>query len=268
MGYESLSTVIVLVIVVLMLAVWLPRRDGQRYETCDGASRGPVFLVAASGGRRQRDQVLGRAHAAGERGNHAAKPAAQGHVGGGAYRTGTAYAPRGRASPRRHRGRAGGGHGRRHRPGGCPAFQPAVRADSRRTAAGGAGTGCQRPPATRARGERKVAERRARRSQAKPVQPVVQARERDASAAPTEARWSSGRSAGRCGSRRRRRPASRRAVRPAMPTWWMSIRWWSRSAPTTTASSRSGMTFGATIPPHAEAPYTRERAGGAGRCHH
>ena len=35
--------------------------------------------------------------------------------------------------------------------------------------------------------ERKVAERRARRSQAKPVQPVVQARERDASAAPTEA---------------------------------------------------------------------------------
>ena len=241
------------------------QKDGQRYETCDGASRGPVFLVAASGGRRQRDQVLGCAHAAGERAimqpsqPHKAMSAAE-HI----------------AQVRRMRREAA--HRRAVIAGVLAAatvvvivlavvlrFQPAVRADSGGLLLAVLGL-VSTPPATRARGSARwrnaVPGDRRPSPSSRLFRPVSRTRPR-----PRPRRWNSGRFAGRCGSRRRRRPASKRAVRPAMPTWWMSIRWWSRSAPTTTASSRSGMTFERRYPACRGALH-RERAGGAGRCHH
>ena len=59
MGYESLSTVIVLVIVVLMLAVWLPRRtvNGMKHvmEHREDRYSSSLHLVDADSGTKFSD---------------------------------------------------------------------------------------------------------------------------------------------------------------------------------------------------------------------
>ena len=186
MGYESLSTVIVLVIVVLMLAVWLPRRtvNGMKHvmEHREDRYSSSLHLVDADSGTKFSDVRTPQAKGAIMQPSqpHKAMSAAE-HI----------------AQVRRMRREAAR---RRAVIAGVLAaatvvvivlavvlrFSPLLALIPGGLLLAVLGLGVNAARHARA-WERKVAERRARRSQAKPVQPVVQARERDASAAPTEA---------------------------------------------------------------------------------
>lgn len=186
MGYESLSTVIVLVIVVLMLAVWLPRRtvNGMKHvmEHREDRYSSSLHLVDADSGTKFSDVRTPQAKGAIMQPSqpHKAMSAAE-HI----------------AQVRRMRREAA--HRRAVIAGVLAAttvvvvvlavvlrFSPLFALIPGGLLLVVVGLGINAARHARA-WERKVAERRARRSQAKPVQPVVQARERDASAAPTEA---------------------------------------------------------------------------------
>ena len=186
MGYESLSTVIVLVIVVLMLAVWLPRRtvNGMKHvmEHREDRYSSSLHLVDADSGTKFSDVRTPQAKGAIMQPSqpHKAMSAAE-HI----------------AQVRRMRREAAR---RRAVIAGVLAaatvvvivlavvlrFSPLFALIPGGLLLAVLGLGVNAARHARA-WERKVAERRAKRSQAKPVQPVVQARERDASAAPTEA---------------------------------------------------------------------------------
>ena len=179
MGYESLSTVIVLVIVVLMLAVWLPRRtvNGMKHvmEHREDRYSSSLHLVDADSGTKFSDVRTPQAKGAIMQPSqpHKAMSAAE-HI----------------AQVRRMRREAA----RRRAVATVVVivlavvlrFSPLFALIPGGLLLAVLGLGVNAARHARA-WERKVAERRARRSQAKPVQPVVQARERDASAAPTEA---------------------------------------------------------------------------------
>lgn len=186
MGYESLSTVIVLVIVVLMLAVWLPRRtvNGMKHvmEHREDRYSSSLHLVDADSGTKFSDVRTPQAKGAIMQPSqpHKAMSAAE-HI----------------AQVRRMRREAAR---RRAIIAGVLAaatvvvivlavvlrFSPLFALIPGGLLLVVVGLGVNAARHARA-WERKVAERRARRSQAKPVQPAAQTREQDASAAPTEA---------------------------------------------------------------------------------
>ena len=186
MGYESLSTVIVLVIVVLMLAVWLPRRtvNGMKHvmEHREDRYSSSLHLVDADSGTKFSDVRTPQAKGAIMQPSqpHKAMSAAE-HI----------------AQVRRMRREAAR---RRAIIAGVLAaatvvvivlavvlrFSPLFALIPGGLLLVVVGLGVNAARHARA-WERKVAERRARRLQAKPVQPAAQTREQDASAAPTEA---------------------------------------------------------------------------------
>ena len=186
MGYESLSTVIVLVIVVLMLAVWLPRRtvNGMKHvmEHREDRYSSSLHLVDADSGTKFSDVRTPQAKGAIMQPSqpHKAMSAAE-HI----------------AQVRRMRREAAR---RRAVIAGVLAaatvvvivlavvlrFSPLFALIPGGLLLAMLGLGVNAARHARA-WERKVAERRARRSQAKPAQPAVQTREQDASSAPTEA---------------------------------------------------------------------------------
>ena len=186
MGYESLSTVIVLVIVVLMLAVWLPRRtvNGMKHvmEHREDRYSSSLHLVDADSGTKFSDVRTPQAKGAIMQPSqpHKAMSAAE-HI----------------AQVRRMRREAAR---RRAIIAGVLAaatvvvivlavvlrFSPLFALIPGGLLLVVVGLGINAARHARA-WERKVAERRARRLQAKPVQPAAQTREQDASSAPTEA---------------------------------------------------------------------------------
>ena len=141
MGYESLSTVVVLVILMVIAVGWLPRRTVNSMKKGGRAPSGQVLVVVASGGCRQRYSILRRAYAAAERGYYAAGANEHhdaDHGESGAYSRASAC---GGPSSAHIGAIAAADHGAGTGAVDGPAFQRPVRADSGRAAGGRVGIG-------------------------------------------------------------------------------------------------------------------------------